>query len=90
MKSYITEKRILIFFTLFYCILLSNNNNVVEGLQFKSANRAEATSLDVRLDESDIPKSRKKRSIIFPTGSDLSFDVGLSIPIAALSATSNF
>ena len=89
MKSYITEKRILIFFTLFYCILLSNNN-VVEGLQFKSANRAEATSLDVRLDESDIPKSRKKRSIIFPTGSDLSFDVGLSIPIAALSATSNF
>ena len=88
MKSYITEKRILIFFTLFYCISLSNN--VVEGLQFKSANRAEATSLDVRLDESDIPKSRKKRSIIFPTGSDLSFDVGLSIPIAALSATSNF
>lgn len=88
MKSYITEKRILIFFTCFYCILLSNNNNAVEGLQFKSANRAEATSLDVRLDESDIPKSRKKRSIIFPTGSDLSFDVGLSIPIAALSATS--
>lgn len=62
--------------------------NVVEGLQFKTANRAEATSLDVRLeDESNIPKSRRKRSIIFPTGSDLSFDVGISIPISALSAT---
>jgi hypothetical protein len=72
------------------------------GLQMKSgANRAEAihatngatnraTSLDVKLeDESNIPHSRKKRSIIFPTGSDLTFDVGLSIPISALSATSN-
>ena len=34
------------------------------------------------------PRSRRKRSLVFPTGSDLSFDVGLSIPIAALSATS--
>lgn len=66
------------------------------GLQFKSGNRptslaaSSATSLDVRIeDESNIPKSRKKRSVIFPTGSDLTFDVGLSIPISALSATSN-
>ena len=69
-------------------------------LQMKSANRPEAargltssvgraTSLDLKVDESNIPKSRRKRSIIFPTGSDLSFDVGLSIPISALSATSN-
>jgi len=65
------------------------------GLQFKSGNRptslaaSSATSLDVRIeDESNIPKSRKKRSVIFPTGSDLTFDVGLSIPISALSATS--
>ena len=34
--------------------------------------------------------SRRKRSLVFPTGSDLSFNVGLSIPIAALSATSEF
>ena len=50
-----------------------------------------STSLDVRLAEdyeANIPKSRKKRSVIFPTGSDLSFNVGLSIPISALSATS--
>ena len=33
---------------------------------------------------------RRKRSLVFPTGSDLSFSVGLSIPIAALSATSEF
>ena len=33
-------------------------------------------------------RSRRKRSLVFPTGSDLSFNVGLSIPIAALSATS--
>ena len=33
-------------------------------------------------------RSRHKRSLVFPTGSDLSFNVGLSIPIAALSATS--
>ena len=33
---------------------------------------------------------RRKRSLVFPTGSDLSFNVGLSIPIAALSATSEF
>ena len=65
------------------------------GLQFKSGNRptslaTSATSLDVRIeDESNIAKSRKKRSVIFPTGSDLTFDVGLSIPISALSATSN-
>ena len=66
------------------------------GLQFKSGNRptslaaASATSLDVRIEDSNIAKSRKKRSVIFPTGSDLTFDVGLSIPISALSATSNF
>ena len=34
--------------------------------------------------------SRRKRSLVFPTGSDLSFNVGLSIPIAALSTTSEF
>ncbi len=32
--------------------------------------------------------SRRKRSLVFPTGSDLSFNVGISIPITALSATS--
>ena len=94
MKSYITDKnyKILIFLTVFYSLSLTNHN--VYGLQFKSANRAEpiskttTTSLDaVRLEE-NIPHSRKKRSIIFPTGSDLTFDVGISIPISALSATS--
>ena len=94
MKSYVTDKnyKILIFLTVFYSLSLTNHN--VNGLQFKSANRAEpistTTSLDaVRLEE-NIPHSRKKRSIIFPTGSDLTFDVGISIPISALSATSNF
>jgi len=90
MKSYVSDKRILIFLTVFYSLSLTNHN--VNGLQFKSANRAEpistTTSLDaVRLEE-NIPHSRKKRSIIFPTGSDLTFDVGISIPISALSATS--
>ena len=91
MISYLrTEHRLFLSSLVFLLGLNFSSNNVVEGLQFKSANRAEATSLDVRLaDESNIPKSRKKRSIIFPTGSDLSFDVGLSIPISALSATGN-
>ena len=34
------------------------------------------------------PKSRRKRSVIFPTGSDLTFTVSLQFPITALSATS--
>ena len=33
-------------------------------------------------------RSRRKRSVIFPTGSDLTFTVSLQFPIAALSATS--
>ena len=93
MKSYVTDKRILIFLTVFYSLSLTNHN--VNGLQFKSANRAEqqistktTTSLDAVTLEENIPHSRKKRSIIFPTGSDLTFDVGISIPISALSATS--
>ena len=71
------------------CMILSCSK-FATGLQQQ---KQIAKSLDVRLedyrDESNIPKSRKKRSVIFPTGSDLSFDVGLSIPISALSATSN-
>ena len=39
-------------------------------------------------DGSNVAKSRKKRSIIFPTGSDLEFTVAFQIPIAAWSATS--
>ena len=35
-----------------------------------------------------VVKSRRKRSVIFPTGSDLTFTVSLQFPIAALSATS--
>ena len=42
------------------------------------------------LDESNRPKSRKKRSLIFPTGSDLEFRVSVQIPISALSATSEY
>lgn len=62
---------------------------LTHGLQMAKREIAAPKSLDVRLDaESLVPKSRKKRSVIFPTGSDLSFDVGLSIPISALSATS--
>ena len=72
------------------CMILSCSK-FATGLQQQK--QIAAKSLDVRLedyrDESNIPKSRKKRSVIFPTGSDLSFDVGLSIPISALSATSN-
>jgi len=71
------------------CMILSCSK-FATGLQQQK--QIAAKSLDVRLedyrDESNIPKSRKKRSVIFPTGSDLSFDVGLSIPISALSATS--
>ena len=37
-----------------------------------------------------VVKSRRKRSVIFPTGSDLSFTVSLQFPIAALSATSKW
>ena len=37
---------------------------------------------------SNVAKSRRKRSVIFPTGSDLTFTVSLQFPIAALSATS--
>ena len=33
-------------------------------------------------------KSRRKRSVIFPTGSDLTFTVSMQFPITALSATS--
>ena len=70
------------------CMILSCSK-FATGLQQQ---KQIAKSLDVRLedyrDESNIPKSRRKRSVIFPTGSDLSFDVGLSIPISALSATS--
>ena len=72
-----------------FCMILSCSK-FATGLQQQ---KQIAKSLDVRIedyrDESNIPKSRKKRSVIFPTGSDLSFDVGLSIPISALSATSN-
>ena len=76
------------------CMILSFSKSATGLQQQKSnLNNQVAKSLDVRLedyrDESNIPKSRKKRSVIFPTGSDLSFDVGLSIPISALSATSN-
>ena len=71
-----------------FCMILSSRSAF--GLQVQTNQLAK--SLDVRLedyrDESNIPKSRRKRSVIFPTGSDLSFDVGLSIPISALSATS--
>ena len=77
-----------------FCMIL--NSRSVFGLQLQTMQTGKtnqlAKSLDVRLedyrDESNIPKSRRKRSVIFPTGSDLSFDVGLSIPISALSATS--
>ncbi len=48
---------------------------------------ANTKALDVK--ESERPKSRRKRSVIFPTGSDLDFTVSFSIPIEALSATSN-
>ena len=77
-----------------FCMILSCSKSAA-GLQNKNGlnkNNQIAKSLDVRLedyrDESNIPKSRRKRSVIFPTGSDLSFDVGISIPISALSATS--
>ena len=65
--------------------ILASFLTTVNGLQKTDLT---SKSLDVRLDESNVPKSRRKRSVIFPTGSDLSFDVGLSIPISALSATS--
>ena len=35
-----------------------------------------------------LPHSRRRRSILFPEGSDLSFKMGVSIPISALSDTS--
>lgn len=72
-----------------FCAFLAGQQRA-QGLQMSKREIAAAPkSLDVRLDaESLVPKSRKKRSVIFPTGSDLSFDVGLSIPISALSATS--
>jgi len=77
-----------------FCMILSCSKSAA-GLQNKNGlnkNNQIAKSLDVRLDdytdESNIPKSRRKRSVIFPTGSDLTFDVGISIPISALSATS--
>lgn len=65
--------------------LLIHNAFMVQAKKFDPSS---ATSLDVRLD-SNAPKSRSKRSIIFPTGSDLTFDVGLSIPIGIFSKTSN-
>ena len=34
------------------------------------------------------PHSRRRRSLLFPEGSDLSFNMGLSLPISALSETS--
>jgi len=71
---------------------LQNKNGLNKNNQILKNNQNSAKSLDVRLedyrDEANIPKSRRKRSVIFPTGSDLSFDVGISIPISALSATS--
>lgn len=75
-------------FLVVFAVLVINSH----GLQHRQQPLT-STSLDVRLDEeqlyadSNVPKSRKKRSVIFPTGSDLSFNVGLSIPISALSAT---
>ncbi len=46
------------------------------------------TKIETQANELGVAKSRRKRSLIFPTGSDLEFTVAFQIPIAALSATS--
>ncbi len=46
---------------------------------------------DAAVDPSSlVPHSRRKRSVIFPTGSDLEFTVAFQIPLQALSATSKW
>ena len=69
------------------CMLLSCSKSAT-GLQQQINNNQVAKSLDVQLedyrDESNIPKSRKKRdrSVVFPLDSTLKMKMTMNMPIA--------
>jgi len=61
-------------------------SNVTTSLSPTSNHELAAFSRDSS--EDNRPKSRRKRSLLFPSGTDMSFTVAFQIPITALSATS--
>ena len=80
--------------SMLYLLLLTLTNSAaamstLEGAAEDSMMAASTYSVAAVSNSTSLqPHSRRKRSILFPTGSDLDFAIGLDIPISALSATS--
>ena len=81
-----------VFLFVSYCHYSSSTNTTTSSYNFLSPTLKLANDTSFKYKNETIQptiiKSRRKRSVIFPTGSDLSFTVSLQFPIAALSATS--
>ena len=89
LKSVTLVIQVLIFVS---CCHFSSSSNTTSSYNFLSPTLKLANDTSFKYKNQTIQptvvKSRRKRSVIFPTGSDLSFTVSLQFPIAALSATS--